>query len=155
MTSFFGMNIAELGTGDVSMKIFVESTAALLALVAIVWLLSGWVGRQLNTVSSNFYGLRIRLPMLRKLASISPTAAFWLACFAMSHPPRLLQNFLVDLGIWGVLGLGKDWDRPELDDQDNLQKWRETTSPFWLKRGMQIMKMTNQMGWQKKRWYQR
>ncbi|KAM7186056.1 hypothetical protein V8F33_012047 [Rhypophila sp. PSN 637] len=152
MTSFFGMNIAEFGTGDIHIWVFVASTLSLLATTTVAWMLSGWIGGYFASLSSNFYGLRIRAKTLRTLASISPSAAFWLACFAISHPPRMFQNYLLDVGVWAVLGLGKEWDRPRfLDDEDELEKrWQGTLSPFWRRRAMEIVEMTKMRGWQRK-----
>jgi len=155
MTSFFGMNIAEFGTGDIHFRIFVVSTIAVLITITVVWSFSGWIGRRITTVSSNFYGLRIRLETLRTLAVISPTAAFWLACFAISHPLHMFQTYLRNVGVWDVIGLGKDWDRPGFDREENLQRWQMIISPFWQRRGMEIVEMTKVRCRQRKSWYQR
>ncbi|EXK78324.1 hypothetical protein FOQG_16981 [Fusarium oxysporum f. sp. raphani 54005] len=155
MTSFFGMNVAEFGTGDIHLSLFVVSTVAVLAIITFVWLLSGWIEHYLTTVSSNFYGLRLRLPVLRKLASISPMATFWLVCFAISHSPRMFQTYLLDTGVWGVLGLGVEWDQPRFDEEENLRRWQSTISPFWQRRAMAIIEMTKTRGWHRKSWVQR
>jgi hypothetical protein len=155
MTSLFGMNVAEFGTGDIHLSLVAVSTIVVLATITIIWLLSAWIRPYLTAVSSNFYGLRLRQQLLRKLASISPTAAFWLACFALSHPPRTFQKYLLDVGIWAVLGLGQEWDPPAFDREETLQWWQITISPFWQRKGMEIMEMTKTRGWQRKSWYQR
>lgn len=152
--SFFGMNIAEFGSGEIYLRIFVLSTMAVLLIMLIAWALSGCIGKCITAISLNFYGLRIRLQTLARLAMISPTAAFWLACFAITHPPRVFQTFLLDVGVWAVLGLEMDWERPGLDADVNLRRWR-TMSPFWHRRGMEIVEMTRVRGWHRKVWYQR
>ena len=117
ITSFFGMNLVEFGTGSIRIWVFIVSAAVLVLTMLTAWAVSGRVGRFIAKLQENFYGLRIRLSVLRKFAKISPFHSVLLACYALSHAPRQFQNYIVYLGIWGVLGLGQDWDEPDFGSE--------------------------------------
>lgn len=152
ITSFFGMNLVEFGTGSIRIWVFIVSAATLVFVMLIAWTVSGWVGGIVGKLQENFYGLRIRLTVLRKFAKISPFHSVLLACFALSHSPRQFQNYLVSLGIWGVFGLGQDWDEPNFGSE---QQRRMQLSPFWIKRGLEVVEITKQRGWQHLSFYGR
>ena len=152
ITSFFGMNIVEFGTGSIEIWVFVVSAAVLVLTMLTAWAISGWVGGFIDKLQDNFYGLRIRLSVLKKFATISPFHSVLLACYALSHAPREFQNYLVYLGIWGVLGLGRDWDEPDFGSERQLQM---RLSAFWISKGLEMVEITKQRGWQHHSFYSR
>ena len=152
MTSFFGMNVVEFGTGSIRIWVFIVSAAVLVLVMLMAWAFSGWVGGFVGELQENFYGLRIRFSVLRKFAVISPYHSVLLACFALSHKPRQFQTYLLDLGIWGVLGLGYDWDEPDFGSERQLQM---RLSKFWISKGLEVVEITKKRGWQQFSFYQR
>lgn len=152
ITSFFGMNIVEFGTGSIRLWVFIVSATALVLTMFIVWAISSWVAGIIAKLKENIYGLRIRFSVLKRFAVISPLHSFLLACFALSHSPRLFQNYLLYLGIWGVLGLGSDWDEPVFASDQNLLLG---LSDFWVSKGLEIVDITKKRGWQHSSFYSR
>ena len=152
VTSFFGMNIVEFGTGSIRIWVFIVSASALVLVMFMVWAISGWVAGIIGKLKENIYGLRIRFSVLRKFAVISPGHSLLLACFALSHSPRTFQNYLVYLGIWGVLGMGRDWDRPVFGSN---KQCRLGLSDFWVRKGLEIVELTSHKGWQHSSFYRR
>ena len=152
ITSFFGMNLVEFGTGNIRIWVFNVSAAALVLTMLITWAISSWVGSFVDKLRDNFYGLRIRLKVLRKFAKISPFHSVLLACYALIHAPRQFQAYLLCLGIWGVLGLGRDWDEPDFGPERQFQM---RLSAFWISRGLEMVEFTSQRGWQHRSFYSR
>ena len=152
ITSFFGMNLVEFGTGSIRIWVFIVSAAVLVLTVFTAWAISGWVGGFVGQLQENFYGLRIRLSVLRKFAEISPFHSVLLACYALSHSPRGFQFFILNLGIWGVLGLGQDWAEPDFGPERQRQM---RLSAFWISKGLEIVKITERRGWQHQSFYRR
>ena len=68
ITSFFGMNLVEFGTGNIRIWVFIVSAAVLVLTMLITWAISSWVGSLVDELQDNFYGLRIRLKVLRRFA---------------------------------------------------------------------------------------
>lgn len=146
------MNLVEFGTGSIRIWEFIVSAAVLVLTMLAAWAVSGWVGRIEAKLQDNFYGLRIRLSVLKKFAKVSPSHSNLLTCYALSHAPRRFQSYLLYLGIWGVLGLGQDWDEPEFGSEQQLQM---RLSAFWISKGLEIVEITRHRGWQYQSFYRR
>jgi hypothetical protein len=152
ITSFFGMNTIEFGSGSVRLWTFIVSATALMLTVFVAWLLSSWIAGLINDLRENFYGFKIRIGVLRKFAVVSPLNALLLAWFSLTHRPRQFQRYLLHLGIWCVLGLGDDWDEPQFGPE---QQQTLALSQFWITRGLEITKITGKRGWQNSSFYSR
>jgi hypothetical protein len=145
ITSFFGMNIEEFGTGaTVKLKVFIYAALATSFFVVLLWASSGFVAETVRQLRRNLDGLRFRTRTLKRFFWISPVGTMWLFIYGLSHDPELFAPFLVQLGIWSVLGLGNDWEAPEIGTD------RQTIplSNFWQKRADAIAKTTGKMGWE-------
>jgi hypothetical protein len=152
VTSFFGMNIEEFGTGaTVKLKVFIYAALATSFLVVLLWAFSGFVAQAVRQLRRNLDGLRFRTRTLKRFFWISPVGTIWLFIYGLSHDPELFTPFLVQLGIWSVLGLGKDWEAPEIGTD------RQTIplSNFWQKRADAIAKTTGKMGWEQTNFWTR
>ncbi|KAJ6086237.1 hypothetical protein N7486_010518 [Penicillium sp. IBT 16267x] len=74
ITSLFGMNVVEFGSGSIKLSVIIESAMALVFAVFMVWFLSSWIASLIGDLQENFYGLQLRFGILRKFA-VPPTKA--------------------------------------------------------------------------------
>lgn len=118
----------------------------------MLWFLSSWIAGLIGNLQENLYGPKLRFSILRKFAVVSPLHADLLACFALSHQPRQFQIYLLYLGIWGVLGSGDDWAKPHFGSEQQLKLG---LSQFWIRRGLEVVRITSKRGWQHSSFYSR
>ena len=144
-TSIFGMNVEELGSGTVKMQIVILTAACILAVVAVCWLISASISRALHALRMNLDGIRFRTRVLKDFSAISPQGAFWLFVFGLTHDPFTFTSLVRELGIWVVLGLGKQWDAPVIGTEEQTVK----LSRFWQRRAEEIVSITRRRGWQR------
>jgi len=150
-TSIFGMNVKELGSGTVKMQIVVKTMAWIFAFVMVAQLLSGPISKTLYALRTNSDGIRFRARVLKAFAAISPLGAFWLLLFGLTHNPDTFTVLVRELGIWGVLGLGDEWDKPSIGQDAQQLK----LSRFWQNKAQGIASITGRKGWQKDNFWKR
>lgn len=155
VTSFFGMSVSELDSGSVSIWVFVTASACVLILALALLTLWSGLSSWFHQVGEGLWAIRVRRKVVQKLFTISPSAAFWVVLFALQYPPSMFQAFLAGLGIWCVLGLGSDWDRPTFNNPHKSSSLQSVLSPFWIRRGNKILQITQRRGWEKTPWWKR
>ncbi|KAF3392840.1 hypothetical protein F1880_008881, partial [Penicillium rolfsii] len=93
ITSFFGMNIVEFGSGSVSLWIFIASATVLMFVVLVVWSLSSWIAGLTSDLRENVYGFKLRLGVLRNMVlAYSLTKTIPKLSFFSRHLDRLRNS---------------------------------------------------------------
>ena len=151
VTSVFGMDVKEFGSGPVSLKTVVKSGIVTTSLAVLLWVVAGLAYRTLHTIRRNAEGVGFRWRVLHDFAFVSPTDAFWLLWYGITHDPEIFTPLVKELGIWAVLGLGQEWERPTINTADQLI----TLPGFWQARANAIADITKVPGWQRRSYLQR
>jgi hypothetical protein len=151
VTSVFGMNMTVLGSGTAKVSTVAICSVVTLCLVTVMWITSGFVGQSARQLRRNLDGVKFRWRVLKLFARISPTGSFWLFLYGLTHDLELFSPLVQQLGIWVVLGLGKEWEAPEI----GTSKQTLPLSRFWQARANSIAQITKEEGWEKKTFWDR
>lgn len=146
VTSFFGMNITEFGTGT-DLWVYIVSSVGLMVVVIFLWFTSRFIAKYLSLFRRNWGGMRARGRCITRFTRYSLVGAFWLFVFAITHSPlhtRLMTN---ELGIDDILRLHHPWTVPQYGTNRSVTRGTEMLSSFWEKRMNAIHEITRHPDW--------
>lgn len=151
VASLFGMNLQILNSGSASIRSFTLASIGTMMTVVTLLCIAPLLSRTAHALRRNLDGLRFRGPEIRKMATITPVGAFWLLIYGLTHDPELFTPLIRELGIWGILGLHKDWEQPDILTSRRTMP----LSSFWEKKIMPIADITKHRGWHETTFWQR
>ena len=149
VTSVFGMNLAEFGTGSIKAWIFVVVAIAISLTVFAMLILSPGLTRW---YLMHFRTIRVIVALFKYL----PVEAFWFLVFCLYHRPKTNGKLLGSLGLYHwLLSNGDEWYPPNaFRDGTDLHLSIEL-SPFWLSKADLVWKFFSQEGWKGRTFYWR
>lgn len=151
VASLFGMNLHILNSGSASVRSFAKASIGTMMTVVILLFVGPLLSRITHALRRNLDGLRFRRRELRRMAIITPVGVFWLFLYGLTHDPKLFAPLIKELGIWVVLGLGQDWEEPEITTSRRTMP----LSKFWEKKIIPIADITKYRGWHETTFWQR
>jgi CorA-like Mg2+ transporter protein len=99
VTSFFGMNVREFGTGDVQIWVVPAVAAGLALVIGLVWSFSRRFCRQVQELRTRLHCLGKNWHHMKSIAQVTPTGGLWLCCFAITQTQDNYEWLLWVLGM--------------------------------------------------------
>ena len=153
ITSFFGMNLAVFGSGDVEIGTFVTTVIVLTVITLLVWFFSALLATTLRTFRARLGASWEHRRFWKVLATKAPLKGFWLLAFGLAHDPGVYEYALVSLGFKNLDRPDGPWDPARystdvatLNDSAFLNA---RLTPFWIEKVQGIVKISGTPGWYK------
>ena len=141
VTSIFGMNVQELGSGNV--KIWIALTTAIVALIVVflLWALLGWFWPSISSLNKRLSGFGRFFRHWKRFAAVAPLQGLWLVLFMLTNPPDYYELYIKYLG----LDADDAWAVPRFYSEQTVLHERLTS--FWLAKGYRVCDITRIQGW--------
>ena len=146
VSTLFGMNLQNLGTGTASVKSFVIACITVLSSTAIIFCIATAISRYLALFRHRLGGVVAKRKTLRNMASVTLIGTFWLVLFGLLHDYAEFEFLLDELGILEILEKYYLWESPKIVTPNRTI----TLTPFWERRAMAIAEITRSKGWYKR-----
>ena len=137
ITSIFGMNLAEFGTGEVRFWVVVATAVGLLIFVVSAWSTSTWVSRNLCRIWTRLDCFRTHYHCWKTLAKRKPRGGVWLAIFALTHTSHDYEWLLWVLDLRNIGNSEENLETPDQTMRETLL--RRFLSEFWRTKALDML----------------
>lgn len=139
ITSIFGMNLAEFGTGEVRFWVVVTTAVGLVLFILSAWSISDWASRHLREFRTRVACFRTNYRFWKTLAKQKPIGGFWLVIFALTHTPYDYEWLLWVLNLRNFDNSEETFDTPDQAMQGALL--RKFLSHFWRTKALGMLQI--------------
>lgn len=145
VTSTFGMNVKQLGTGTADLRLVALACAGIMILIFASRLMLYAVGGRLETQQKRINSFLRYKHCWTPLAWVSPIAGFWMFWFAMRESVDAYEAFLTYGGFKNIRERPSSWRRPRLLEEPDLIPQACTAS--WKPKIARVLRVTEVDGW--------
>jgi len=137
ITSLFGMNLSEFGTGEVRFWVVIATAAGLVLFILSAWFVSGWVSRYLRGIRARLDCFWTNYHYWKLLAQKTLRGGFWLGMFALTHTPHDYEWLLWVLSLRNSRNSEETLDTPDQTMQETLLQ--RFLSYFWRAKALDML----------------
>ena len=154
ITSFFGMNLAVFGSGDVGIWTFVIAVVILSVITLFTWLLSALIATRFRTLRARASASWAYRRYWKALVRKAPLEGFWLFAFGLAHDPETYGYTLMSLGFKNLDRPDGPWEPARYSSNsasfNNSELINSRLTTFWIEKIQDIAKTVGTPEWYKR-----
>ena len=144
VTSVFGMNVQELGAGDVKMWTALVTAITALFIAFVLRAVFSLISPYLKELEDRVSGFNQTFVHWKRFAAVAPLQGAWLILFMLMHSPYHYELYLTYLG----LDSNAPWEMPRFYVEETLL--HNNLTSFWISKGNDICQITRVNGWDRR-----